>query len=211
MDMRSPGVRDALAGEHADAFAVVAFGAILAPALLALLGAAWTWLPGSPLGWTLATLAVLGFPVLPPLVHLLVGPRPQQPLAVFLDDVMTELKDAGAQVLLQITLLAYHAYEMAHAILLTLGAALASARGMPGYGVIGLAGGDRRPQHHQNQPTNRHRVINLRNDLGTDAKADQQIDHHKKGQHRACRHRTCAPRADGMGCFCQHEVDKHSR
>ena len=36
MDMRSPGVRDALAGEHADAFAVVAFGAILAPALLAL-------------------------------------------------------------------------------------------------------------------------------------------------------------------------------
>jgi methionyl-tRNA formyltransferase len=35
-DMRAPEVRDALAGEHADAFAVVAFGAILTPALLAL-------------------------------------------------------------------------------------------------------------------------------------------------------------------------------
>ncbi len=36
VDMRSPAVCDALAGEHADAFAVVAFGAILTPALLAL-------------------------------------------------------------------------------------------------------------------------------------------------------------------------------
>jgi methionyl-tRNA formyltransferase len=35
-DMRSPVVRDALAAEQADVFAVVAFGAILSPALLAL-------------------------------------------------------------------------------------------------------------------------------------------------------------------------------
>ena len=35
-DMRSPEVRDALAADHADVFAVVAFGAILSPALLAL-------------------------------------------------------------------------------------------------------------------------------------------------------------------------------
>src|SRR5205085_429880 len=93
---------------------------LLAPALLALLGAAWTWLPGSPAGWTLAALAVLGFPLLPPIVHLLFGPHPQQPIAVFLHDVGSELQEAGAQVLLQVTLLAYHAYEMAHAIVLTL-------------------------------------------------------------------------------------------
>ena len=35
VDMRAPEVRDALAADHADVFAVVAFGAILSPALLA--------------------------------------------------------------------------------------------------------------------------------------------------------------------------------
>ena len=50
------------------------------PRWSALLVSAWTWLPGSPLGWTLAALAVLGFPLLPPLVHFARGPRPQQPL-----------------------------------------------------------------------------------------------------------------------------------
>jgi len=93
---------------------------LVAPAMMALLVSAWTWLPGSPLGWTLAALAVLGFPLLPPLVHLAGGPRPQQPLGVYLQDVWAELETAGAQVLLQIMLLASHAYEMVHAIVLTL-------------------------------------------------------------------------------------------
>ncbi len=93
---------------------------LVAPALVALLASAWTWLPGSPLGWTLAALAVLGFPLLPPLVHLAGGPRPQQPFGVYLRDVWAELETAGAQVLLQIMLLASHAYEMVHAIVLTL-------------------------------------------------------------------------------------------
>ena len=93
---------------------------LVAPALLALLACAWTWLPGWPLGWTLAALAVLGFPLLPPLFYLASGPRPQQPLRVFLSDMWAELKSAGAQALLQGVLLAYHAYEMLHAIALTL-------------------------------------------------------------------------------------------
>jgi cyclic beta-1,2-glucan glucanotransferase len=93
---------------------------LVAPALVALLASAWTWLPGSPLGWTLAALAVLGFPLLPPLVHFAAGPRPQQPFGVFLHDVWAELQTAGAQVLLEIMLLPYHAYEMLHAIALTL-------------------------------------------------------------------------------------------
>jgi len=93
---------------------------LLAPALLALLVSAWTWLPGSPLGWTLAALAVLGFPLLPPLARLLGWPPPQQPLGAFLRDVAAEVKAAGAQTLLQGTLLVFHAYEMVHAIVLTL-------------------------------------------------------------------------------------------
>ncbi len=93
---------------------------LLAPALVALLVSAWTWLPGSPLDWTLAALAVLAFPLFPPMVHLGFGPRPQQPFAVFLHDVWSELENAAAQVFLQTTLLAYHAFEMVHAIVLTL-------------------------------------------------------------------------------------------
>jgi cyclic beta-1,2-glucan synthetase len=45
------------------------------------------------------------FPFVPPLVHLMFGPRPLQPVKVFLHDVGSELKDAGARVLLQVTLL----------------------------------------------------------------------------------------------------------
>ena len=93
---------------------------LLAPALLVMLASAWTWLPGSAVGWTLAILAVVAFPLLPPLVHLIGGPRPQQPGSVFLHDVWSELETAGAQVSLQITLLPYHAFEMVHAIALTL-------------------------------------------------------------------------------------------
>ena len=93
---------------------------LLAPALVAALASAWTWLPGSPLAWTAAALAVLGFPLVPPLVHFAGGPRPQQPFRVFLHDVWAELETAGAQVLLQVVLLPYHAFEMLHAIVLSL-------------------------------------------------------------------------------------------
>jgi len=93
---------------------------LVAPGLVSLLASAWTWLPGSPFGWTLAALAVLGFPLLPPLVHFARGPRPQQPPRVFLHDVWAELETAGAQVLLEIVLLPYHAFEMLHAIVVTL-------------------------------------------------------------------------------------------
>ncbi|MEZ6014359.1 MAG: glucoamylase family protein [Planctomycetota bacterium] len=93
---------------------------LVAPALVALLISAWTWLPGSALGWTLAVLAVLAFPLFSPLAQLLRGPRAQQPFRVFVQDVVAELKTAGAQALLAAMLLAYHAGEMVHAIVLTL-------------------------------------------------------------------------------------------
>jgi len=93
---------------------------LTAPALVALLASAWTWLPGAPAGWTLAGLAVLGFPLIPPAVHFARGPLPQQPFGVFLRDVWAEFETSLVQVLLEITLLPYHAYEMLHAIVLTL-------------------------------------------------------------------------------------------
>jgi cellobiose phosphorylase len=93
---------------------------LLAPAFLMLLASAWTWLPGSPALWTLAALGSLGIPLVSPLLRLVFGPGAGQPVALFAHDVWTELKNAVAQVVLQVTLLAYHAFEMLHAIVLTL-------------------------------------------------------------------------------------------
>jgi cyclic beta-1,2-glucan synthetase len=93
---------------------------LVAPATVAVLALAWLVLPGDPLIWTLAVLAAIAFPLYPLAVRLGAGPAPQQPFGVFLRILGEDLKTAAAQTLLQITFLAYHAYEMAHAVALTL-------------------------------------------------------------------------------------------
>jgi len=93
---------------------------LVAPGTFALLASGWTWLPGSPWAWTLAVIAGMGFPIYPHLWRSLKGPAEHQPFGVFLRDLREELATAGAQVLLELTLLAYHSYEMVHAITLTL-------------------------------------------------------------------------------------------
>ena len=95
---------------------------LVAPALLALLVLGLDVAARrSPLAWTLAALAVLGFPLLPPLVAPGAAARGRSSRsACSSHDVGAELKTAGAQVLLADTLLAYHAGEMLHAIVLTL-------------------------------------------------------------------------------------------
>ncbi len=93
---------------------------LVPPATLALLAMAWLVLPGNPLVWTAGVLAAIAFPLYPLAVRFGAGPAPQQPLGVFLRILGEDVKTAGAQTLLQITFLTYHAYEMAHAIALTL-------------------------------------------------------------------------------------------
>ncbi len=93
---------------------------LVAPSTLALLASGWTWLPGAPWAWTLAVVAVSSFPIYPQLLRGLRGPAQHQPTGVFLRDVREEVKTAGAQVLLDLLLLAYHSYEMVHAIGVTL-------------------------------------------------------------------------------------------
>ncbi len=93
---------------------------LVAPATVALLALAWLVLPGDALAWTLGVLAAIAFPLYPLAVRLGAGPAPQQPWGVFLRILSEDVKTAGAQTLLQVTFLAYHAYEMAHAIALTL-------------------------------------------------------------------------------------------
>ena len=92
---------------------------LVAPATIAFLALAWLALP-DPVIWTLGVLAAISFPLYPLALRLLAGPVAQQPWGVFLRIMGEDVKTAGAQTLLQVTFLAYHAYEMAHAIALTL-------------------------------------------------------------------------------------------
>ncbi len=93
---------------------------LVAPALVLLLGSAWTVLPGHPLAWTLAALAVMAFPILQPLARLVRGPRALQPGWVFFKGVAEDLGTAAARVFMTITFLVYQAYMMVHAIATTL-------------------------------------------------------------------------------------------
>ncbi len=93
---------------------------LVAPSLLALFGAAWTVLPGRPLAWTLGALAVVAFPLLASLGQMLRGTRSDKPAQVHVRAVVEDLSTAFAQALLTLVFLPYHAWEMVHAIGLTL-------------------------------------------------------------------------------------------
>jgi cyclic beta-1,2-glucan synthetase len=103
---------------------------LLAPALLILLVAGWTTLPGSPAVWTVAVVAVLASQLLPVLARLLTGPGRAQSVPVFLVNVRNDALTALAQIALGLTLLAYHAFEAAHAIGLTLVRLVVTKRGL---------------------------------------------------------------------------------
>ncbi|MGE0592661.1 MAG: glucoamylase family protein [Vicinamibacterales bacterium] len=93
---------------------------LVAPALLALLVAGWLVLPGSRWFWTTAVLGVAASQLLPVLARLLVGPGRAQSAPVFLRNLRTDATTALAQVLLSLTFLAFHAFESAHAVTVTL-------------------------------------------------------------------------------------------
>jgi len=93
---------------------------LVAPSLLAFFAAAWTLLPGSPLAWTLGGLAVVAFPFVASLFHLL-EPRPaREPARVHLRGLVGDLSTAFGQALLTLVFLPFHAWERVHAIALTL-------------------------------------------------------------------------------------------
>jgi cyclic beta-1,2-glucan synthetase len=93
---------------------------LVPPAMVALLLAAWTWLPGSPARWTAALLLAIAFPLYPLLLHVLRGPRRAQPLIAFLRLSGEEARTALARVVLQLTFLASQAWERVHAIAVAL-------------------------------------------------------------------------------------------
>ena len=88
--------------------------------LLALLVAGWTLLPGSPLFWTGAVVAVLASELLPLAARLLAAPRQGEYPSVFLRNLRDDAATALAQMVLGVTLLAYHAVDSVHAIGVTI-------------------------------------------------------------------------------------------
>jgi cyclic beta-1,2-glucan synthetase len=93
---------------------------LVAPALLALFASAWTFLPGNPLVWTLGGLTIVAFPLLGSLFHLLEPRVAHEPARVHLRGLAGDVSTAFAQALLTLVFLPFHAWEMVHAIALTL-------------------------------------------------------------------------------------------
>ena len=93
---------------------------LMAPATVALLLLGWTVLPGRPSVWTAIALGSVALSLALRLLHLLRGPARHESAPAFLRATVDDLETDAAQVALQVTLLANHAYEMIHAISVTL-------------------------------------------------------------------------------------------
>jgi cyclic beta-1,2-glucan synthetase len=125
---------------------------LVSPTLLALLVAGWTVLPGPRWFWTMTVMGVAASQLLPVIAQLLVGPVRAQSISVFLRNLRRDVITALAQVVLSLTFLAFHAYDTAHAIVLTL-VRLSSPSG-------GCSSGKRR------RPPPRGRRVSLASDCG---------------------------------------------
>jgi cyclic beta-1,2-glucan synthetase len=93
---------------------------LLAPALLLLLAAGWTVLPGSALVWTAAAVTVIALPAVLEALRLISRPRALPRWSVFLRDSWDDGKTAMVRCFLGLMLLPFHAWRMVHAIALTL-------------------------------------------------------------------------------------------
>jgi cyclic beta-1,2-glucan synthetase len=93
---------------------------LVAPTLLALAVAGWTVLPGPRWFWTMTVISILASQLLPVVARLLIGPTRSQSVPVFLRNLWRDTTLALAQILLDVTFLAFHAFDTAHAIGLTL-------------------------------------------------------------------------------------------
>ncbi|HMB78456.1 MAG TPA: hypothetical protein VKI43_00240, partial [Vicinamibacterales bacterium] len=93
---------------------------LMAPATLAILLLGWTVLPGSPDIWTGIGLGAVAWPMVLGLLQLLGGPARMQSVPAFLRSTIEDLETDLARVLLQLAFLANQAYEMLHAITVTL-------------------------------------------------------------------------------------------
>ena len=93
---------------------------LVAPALVVLFIAGWAFLPGTALAWTLIALATIVFPVIARLLQLLGGPQRGQGVRVYLRAAGEDLEADLARIALHLTFLAHQAWDMLHAVGVTL-------------------------------------------------------------------------------------------
>ena len=93
---------------------------LMAPATVAVLLLGWTVLPGRPLAWTAIGLAAVALPIGLRLFQLLGGPARLESGPAFLRTTIEDLTTDLVRVGLQLAFLANQAYEMLHAITVTL-------------------------------------------------------------------------------------------
>ena len=93
---------------------------LMAPATVAVLLLGWTVLPGNPLSWTAIGLAAAALPVGLRLLQFLGGPARRESGTVFVRATIEDLNTDVARFSLQLAFLASQAYEMLHAIAVTL-------------------------------------------------------------------------------------------
>jgi cyclic beta-1,2-glucan synthetase len=93
---------------------------LVSPMLLALLVAGWTVLPAPRWFWTMAVMSVAASQLLPVVARLLVGPGRAQSIPVFIRNLRHDAVSALAEIFLSLTFLAFHAFDTAHAISVTL-------------------------------------------------------------------------------------------
>jgi len=93
---------------------------LVPPALVVLFIAGWSVLPGRPIAWTLAALLSMSFAIAARVFELLSGPQHGTGLRVFLRGWLEDLGTDLARVSVQLTFLAYHAWDMADAVGVTL-------------------------------------------------------------------------------------------
>ena len=93
---------------------------VTAPVTLLLLVLGWTVLPGRPLVWTAIGLAATTLPITLRLLQLLRGKAPLESPTAFLRTTIEDLRTDCVRVALELAFLASHAYEMLHAITVTL-------------------------------------------------------------------------------------------
>jgi cyclic beta-1,2-glucan synthetase len=93
---------------------------LVPPSLVALFVAGWAFLPGRPDVWTLAALSTISFAVMARGLSLLAGPRRGLGWRVFLRGWAEDLGTDLARVGIHLTFLAYHAWDMLHAVGITL-------------------------------------------------------------------------------------------
>ncbi len=93
---------------------------LVAPASLAALVAGWCFWAGSPAVWSAIVLATVAFPLLLRVLETLGGPERDQNPLVFLRTSADALSTELIRVLIQLTFLAHQAWQMIHAITVTL-------------------------------------------------------------------------------------------